>query len=296
MLRKAGTVFRLAFQDLKANLMVHAVAATVISAAFLTVGLFVLTAANLDALTRYWEKKIQVSAYLEDSVNKDKKQELSSRLYSLAGVESVEYVSKQQAMSDFKKMLGEDADLLEGIEGNPLPASFLIRLTYEARDVERVRRFSREIESWEGVSEVDYGGSWLDSFSSAMSVARAAVLVLGALIVVAVVFIISNTIRLTMYSRKEEIGIMKLVGASNLLIRLPFVLEGILQGLVTSALGVGALWILYLVALKSATWPGVFAGFSPVFISGTALLAIVAGGALLGAMGSLSRVSDFLRI
>lgn len=295
-MRKAGTVFQLAFQDLKANFAVHLVAAAVISAAFLTVGLFVLTAANLDALTRYWEKKIQVCAYLDDSVDEEKKQELLSRLYSMAGVESVEYVDKDQAMEDFKGMLGKDADLLEGLEENPLPASFLIKLAYEARDVERVKKLSREVGSWQGVTEVDYGGSWLDSFSSAIGIARAAVFVLGGLIVVAVVFIISNTIRLTMYSRKEEIGIMKLVGAGNLLVRLPFVLEGILQGLVTSALGVGGLWIMYLAALKGASWPGVFSGFSPVFISGTALAAIVLGGAFLGAMGSLSRVSDFMRI
>ncbi len=295
-MRKAGTVFRMAFQDLKANIAVHAVAAAVISAAFLTVGLFVLTAANLDALTQYWEKKIQVCAYLDDAVDDEQRQNLMSGLYSMSGVKSVEYVNKEEALQDFKKMLGKDAVLLEGLEENPLPASFLIDLSYEARHVDRVRKLSREIGSWQGIAEVDYGGGWIDSFSSAINIARGAVFILGILIIVAVVFIISNTIRLTMYSRKEEIGIMKLVGASNILIRLPFVLEGILQGLVTSAAGVIALWLLYLVALKGASWPGVFSGFSPVFISGTALVSIVAGGALLGAMGSLSRVSDFLKI
>lgn len=296
MIRKARFALRLAGQDLKGNLMIHLVSAAIISAAFLTVGVFILVAANLNALARFWEKKVQVCVYLADAVGEPERRELSGRLLALSGVERLEFVSKEQALVDFKAMLGEDQSLLEGLEDNPLPASFIVHLQDDARAVEQVREFAGLVSGWPGVDEVDYGGAWLESFQTAVRVVQGSVFMLGALIVVAVVFIISNTIRLTMFSRKDEIGIMKLVGASNLLIRVPFVIEGMLQGLIASGLGILGLWVLYFGAIRSVSWPGVFSGFSPVFISGLALISMLAGGALLGALGSMGKVRDFLRV
>jgi len=296
MIRKALFMVKLAGQDLKGNLAVHAVAGAIISASFLTVGVFIIIAANLRALKNHWEEKIQVCVYLSDHITPGEREGMSARLESLPGVNGVEYVDKDRALSEFKLMLGDDQALLDDLDENPLPASFTLSLHPEARGYDDVKRLSAELSAWAGTEEVDYGGSWIESFATAARIVQVAVFLLGGLIVVAVVFIISNTIRLTMYSRKEEIGIMKLVGASNLLIRMPFVLEGMVQGTAASIIGVFLLWALFRLGLSGLSWPGVLSGFSPVFISNTALVSLIAGGAVLGAAGSLSRVSDFLRV
>jgi cell division protein FtsX len=99
-----------------------------------------------------------------------------------------------------------------------------------------------------------------------------------------------------MYARKDEIGIMKLVGASNLMIRAPFVIEGVAQGSVAALIAALGLYLIYIVGLQGATWTGVFAGFAPVFLPSSAVAGLIAGGILLGALGSLSRVSDLMRV
>lgn len=296
MIRKAGFIFRLAGQDLRANATVHLVAAAIIAAAFLTVGVFILIAVNLRALANHWEKKIQVCVYLLDTVTSEQQAAMIAKLQALPAVAGVNYVSKDQAMDDFKVMLGHNAGLLEGLNDNPLPASLVVDLRPQGREVAAVKKLAAAVSAWPGVEEVDYGGAWLEGFSSAVKMVTAAVAVIGALIVLAIVFIISNTIRLTMYSRKDEIGIMKLVGASNLLIRLPFVLEGMVSGVAAAALGVVTLWVLYRVGLAGFAWPGVFAGFAPVFLSGPHLAYLILAGAGLGAAASMSRFSDFLRV
>lgn len=286
----------LAGQDLKGNAGVHLVSGAIISAAFLTLGIFILVGTNLRLLTRHWEEKIQVCIYLADDLEPGDHGKIKSKLENMTEISKVEYVSKKQALSDFKAMLGDNAGLLEGLDENPLPASFIVGLSPEARKLENLKVLSTKLSAWPEVAEVDYGGRLIEDFTSAIRVVEAAVIFMGGLILIAVVFIISNTIRLTMYSRRDEIGIMKLVGASDMLIRLPFILEGMVQGGGAALFGVVVLWVMYWVGLQNASWPGVFSGFTPGFLPGSALWALVAGGAFLGAAGSMSRFRDFLRV
>lgn len=296
MWRQTAFIFRLAGQDLRGNAAIHAVAAAIISAAFLAVGVFLLIAVNLRALAAHWEKTIQVCIYLQDEATSAQKDQLLTRVRALPGVTGVSYLSREQALAEFKAALGRDQDLLTGLDENPLPASLIVSLSSPARHAEKVAAMAREVSAWPGVEEVDYGGSWLNNFSRAIQMVEAGVLVLGVLLLVAVVFIISNTIRLAMYSRQEEIGIMKLVGAGNLLIRLPFLLEGMVQGLTAAGLGALSLWLLFWLGLSGVSWPGIFAGFSPVFLSASLLGYLIGGGAVLGAAGSMARFSEFLRV
>jgi cell division transport system permease protein len=295
-IRKAAFVLRLAGQDLKGNLAVNAVAAAIIAAAFLTVGVFILVGVNLRALSGHWQEKIRVSVYLKDGMSRQEQNDLEARLKSTPGVLAVAFTSRDQALAEFKTMLGPEADLLDGLDENPLPASFTLSLKPEARGYDQVKSLASGLSALPGIESVDYGGNWIESLASAARLVQAAVFLLGALIIIAIVFIISNTIRLTMYSRKDEIGIMKLVGASNLLVRLPFVLEGMIQGTLAAAAGVVLLWALFRLGLSGLSWPGVFAGFNPVFISGHALAGLIVAGAVIGAAGSMSRFSDFLRV
>jgi len=296
MTRKAWLIARMAGHDLRSNPLIHLVSGAVITAAFLTLGVFLLAAANLRALAQHCEEKIEVCVYLKDGLPDDTRREYRKKLSQMAAVRSVEYVSKDQAMADFKKMLGGKADLLEGLSDNPLPASFTLSLSPGQRNLSAVDELARKLGSWQGVSEVDYGASMLEHMSSAAGMARAGVFMVGALVLLAVVFIISNTIKLTMYARSEEIGIMKLVGADNFVVRMPFVLEGIIQGGAAAATGAALLWIMFSLAAGETALPGLFAGFTPVFLSGPVVWTMVGTGALMGAAGSMSRVGQYLKV
>ena len=263
-MRRALFIIRLAGHDIRGNVGVHLVGAAIIAAAFLTLGLFLLLAANLQKLARHWEEKIQLCVYVKTELDDPGRQALAQKLAALPEVEVVAYTSREQALRDFKLMLGKDSGLLTGLDENPLPASFTLKLRPAAREVEGIRRLSARLQSWPGVDEVDFGEPLLESWKSGLRLAHGAALLVGGLIVLAVVFIISNTVRLTMFSRREEIGIMRLVGASNLLIRLPFILEGMAQGGVAALLGAFALWLLYYAGLHGLHWPGILAGFTPV--------------------------------
>lgn len=295
MLRKIGLIFRLAGQDLRANAAIHLVATAIISVAFLAAGIFLLVAVNLRALTRQWEKKIQMTVYLQKELSPAERQAMLADLKARPEVAAVEYVSKEQAWTEFRAALGPDADLLSGLAENPLPPSLVIHLAAPARELSQVQILAAELISWPAVEEVDFGEAWLSAFSSALRLLEVGMIALGGLIALAVIFIISNTIRLTIYSRKDEIGIMKLVGADNLLLRLPFVLEGIAQGLLAAAGGAIGLRVLFWAALRGWSATGLFAGFSPVFLPFSLICAIIFAGAVFGAAGSMTRFSTFLR-
>ncbi len=296
MIRKAVFVLRLAGRDLSGNTGIHLVSMAIISAAFLTLGLFALVSVNLGALARHWEDKIEVCVYLSDGLSEPSRKSLEEELLEKRGVVSLDYVDKDQAMLDFHAMLGERAEILDGMEENPLPASFVLSLDPGARSMQEVEKLAGSIQEMQGVDEVDYGARLLESFFAAGRIARAAVLFIGGLVAMAAAFIVSNTIRLTMYARAEEIGIMKLVGAGKALVRLPFVIEGVLQVVAASCTGCALLWLLFRMGLQGVHFPGLLGGFEPVFLSAPAVWAILGAGALMGAAGSMSRVRVFLKM
>jgi len=295
MIGKIGLVFRLAMQDLRGAAAANLISAAIISAAFATLGLFLLASANLEALAGHWQEKVRIIVYLDGDPAAPERERLRAWLLARPEVEGAEYVSKDLAMGEFRSMLGADAGLLDGLVDNPLPASFTLRLAEGARDMEKVKALSADIAAVPGVDGVDHGGDWLEGLGSALSLIERGVVVVGTIMAVAVVFIISNAIRLNMYSRRDEIGIMRLVGAGPLMVRAPFLVEGVAQGTVASAVGAMALYALYRAVISGAASPGALAGFSPVFISSQAVAAMILGGALMGAAASAVRFKGLLK-
>lgn len=282
---------RLAGQNLKSNLALHAVSVAIISLAFLILGLFLLVVTNLSRVVDRWGENIQISAYLEDRLEAAQREALYRQIAAWPEVERVEYVSKEQALVRFRVMLKGQADLLDGLGENPLPASFELHLGKKFRSLEQVEAVAGKLAQLKGVREVEYGRDWLKNFTALLRLIRLVGLVLGMLIFSAALFIISNTIKLTVYSRREEIGIMKLVGASDFTIRLPFLIEGVAAGTVAAAAALGLLWLIYFAASRQLALPD-FVGFLPSYLS----VGMVAAGAGLGVFGSSVSFSEFLRV
>lgn len=283
--------FRLAGQNLKSHAGLHAVSVAIIALAFLILGVFLLSVTNLGEVIERWGETIQISLYLKDGLSDDQLLALKKRVQAHEAVQTVEYVSKAEALRRFRIMLKGQADLLDGLGDNPLPASFEVHLDPDHRSLEQVEAAAAQFAEFRSVEQVEYGREWLKNFTSLLRLVKLAGAVVGILIFAAALFIISNTIKLTVYSRRDEIGIMKLVGASDFSIRLPFLIEGVTAGTIAGAVALLVLWLLFELVVRQLGLPA-FVHFLPAHFSAGMILA----GAGLGVFGSSVSFSEFLRV
>ncbi len=268
-----------------------------IAVSFLIVGIFLIITGNLGALVAEWKEQFQVTVFLEDGITADQLALLRKRVQSERAVKSMTYTSKAEALQQFKReMQGKEA-LLDGLGENPIPASLQLRLHAAYQTPEALKQLTASLGRLEGVEDVMYGQEWVDRLSTVIQVLRFLGLSVGLALGLASLLIVSNTIRLAVYARAEEIEVMRLVGASRLHIRIPFVLEGMIQG----TLGAGLALLLLFAAYRITLWqiqmtPGQIFGIGVgSFLAPHLAGLMVAVGAGVGAFGSLISVGRFLR-
>jgi cell division transport system permease protein len=281
----SGRGFRLIRQNVVINLM----AVGTVALSFLIFSVFFLVFQNLNSFLRVWEERIQIIAYLTDDLKGKRIEEIRLTLENLPQVEKVRFVSKEAAMAILKEHFGDQDQVLEGFTADILPASFEIQLQGAYRNSGEIRQVVLRLKNTDGISDVQYGQQWIDRFSAFMGIYRFSTLLLGLLLSVAIAFIVSNAIRLSIYSRREELEIMKLVGATPGFIKIPFYIEGGLQGIIGSSMSLLLLMVLYVFFLSELShrvrFYGLFVGIH--FLTPTAILSIIIGGGLLGFLGSL---------
>ena len=258
---------------------------------------FLIVFLNLRVYVETWKSQIQVTAYLNSAVSDGQLQSIEQTIAGYPEVRELHYTSKDEAITFLKQAFPEQTAAIEGLKENPLPASIDIHLKDEFQTLEQIEFVAAKAERIPGVDEIEYGKSWLEGYVQFLRLVKAAALAVGTVIVLATVFIISNTIKLTVYARKEEIEIMRLVGATNAFIRTPFFIEGIMQGLFGSLLALGILsgffklfthWI-----TQSSIFP--FHLLSLSFLPLSYIVCIVVGGMLTGLLGSFFSLGPYLR-
>jgi cell division transport system permease protein len=196
-------------------------------------GSFLLLFVNLNSWVYGWGHSLSMSVYLQDGIDKPTKDKIASCIEDFPFAEVEKYISKEEALRDLKKALGAGAGLLNGMSHNPLPASFEIVFKNIESSEADPDRLVKALEKIDGVAEVQYSQDWLKRFEGIMDLVKLIGFVLGGLLCIGVLFIVTNTIKLTIYTRKHEIEIQKLVGATDWFIRMPFLLEGIIQGVLS---------------------------------------------------------------
>ncbi len=266
--------------------------------ALATVATFFLVVVNIEQLAQRWTAEIQVVAYLDSPPSADALPGLIREIKAFKEVEGVNYVSQQDAMARFKNRLGEDESLLEGISYDVLPASFEIALHEEFRTQEGVSLFIEKLQGALGASDLRYGQEWLQRFNRFVQMLRYVGMILGGFLLLAALFIVSNTIKLTLYARRDELEIMALVGATMRFIKIPFMLEGALQGLLGGGLSLVFLGLSYSLIIARSVhgfWLTP-TDFDLTFLTFGQQLLLVFSGALLGTLGSLSSLRRFVRI
>jgi cell division transport system permease protein len=222
-----------------------------IALSLFVVGLFGLAAFNIRHVIAKMEERVEVVAYLRDSAEKSQVDAAQSEMKTWPEVREVLYVSRDEALQKARRELKEFDQIFAGIENNPLPASLEIALKPNQKDANAVRGVAQRAKNFPFVEEVRFGDEWLDKVFLLRRVAAVASLVLGLSFAVVAALIIGAAIRLAIFSRRDEISIMKLVGATDSFIQLPFLIEGMITGLIGSFIALFATYSSYGILSKS---------------------------------------------
>lgn len=261
-------------------------------------GVFLLLYLNLRAVAASLQSDFKVVVYVQDGVTPQGTAELQSLLKADPAVQAVAYVSKEQALADFREQFPSESHLLQGLGENPLPASFVVTLVPSHRSPDAVRRWVERVKNAPGVDQVQYNRDWIDNLNTLVGYLELAAVGIGTVLSAASVTIIASTIRLTLYARRDEIEIMRLIGATGSFIKIPYVIEGALLGAMGSVVSLGILKGGFELFKARLGMPGRLLGIESAvhFFSGQVAVMIVAAGLLLGFVGSLVSVLDLGRV
>lgn len=263
-------------------------------ACLLIMGTFTLVAVNADAQLRDLEQENEILAYVDETYTSQQAQALQSKLERIDGVTSVTYISREEAMEDFKAEYADD-EIFQDLDPQILRDRYAIKIG----DLEQIQQIKRSVESVEGIADVSAYEELASGFITLRNVATVICVALIAILFVVSVFITSNTIKLTTFDRREEIAIMRMVGATNGFIRWPFVYEGFMLGLLSAIIAFLFQWGLYEAVAKGVASNDTLQLIQVVPFK--QLWAPVAGtfagaGILIGVGGSLSAIRKFLQV
>ena len=213
--------------SLKRNSWMSFASIGTVAVSLFVLGMFLILVVNMNRMVASLESQVEISVYIRDEVSDSGIHALEERITQMQGVESVKYVDRETAMKRFRERLGDQQFLLDSRgETNPLPNSFEVRILRP----DMVRTAAEAIAEMPGVETAKYGQDVVEHLFDITRLVRLFGLALMFVLAMATLFIISNTIRLTVFARRKEIAIMKYVGATDWFIRWPFLLEGIVLG------------------------------------------------------------------
>jgi len=294
---RAAYFARTAVRGLVASPVTSAVAVGTIGVSLVLVGAFALLLFNMEGLLERFGGNLHVTAYLESGLEPERQHALGELARTVEGVAEVRLVTEAEALERFRKGVARGAAFLEGLDENPLPASLEITLVPERQSAAGMRIVTASLEGLVGVDDLASGQDWVEGYLRAVALVRGLAWGLGAILLFATLLIVANTIRLGVVARADELEILALVGASRGFVSVPFLLEGLLQGVAG-----GALALLLLFGLFHLVLPGfafglelLLGGAIPQFFSASQAFALVLGGALLGCIGSGTALLGGLR-
>ena len=253
---------------------------------------------NFEELTASWSRRIQIKAYLEAPPEAELLKGWLKQIRGYPEVADVVYVSQEEAFERFRERLGQNSDLLKGMTPSVLPASLEIGLREGFRNRQGVEAVAARLKKTLHFSDLRFGGDWLERFDSFTMLLKFSAGILGGFLLFATVFIVSNTIKLTLFARREELEIMSLVGGTPVFIKMPYIIEGALQGLLGGLLAVGGSYLIFAFFLKQSLASLLLTmGVGRVsFLPPRFQLGLLGAGVVLGVLGSLTSLRKFVRI
>jgi cell division transport system permease protein len=271
---------------------------TIICLSFLTVGIFMSLSNNLRATARELSSNMSIAFYLEAGLSENAADAIRQEISRPAFVESVRLVEPSEALERFRASFPELADIVAGLKSNPFPSSFELRVSAKASASKEVVAFVEGMRKRPGVTDVMFNQDWVEKMQGFSRLAGAIGAFLGGILILTSFFIISNVVKLNVFARKNEIEILRLVGGTNMFIRIPFWLEGITLGLLGSLL---SLALLFVVISLFPVYIGAQLGALQQLLRFrypdlTQAVFLLGGGAATGFIGSATSVSKFLKV
>ena len=296
-LRKIGYAVREAVNSLWQYRVRNLFSATIICLSFLTLGIFLSLSNNLQNIAHEITYNMTAVIFLEKDISPQERSEIEEELKSLPTIVKQQYVSTHMALEQFREKFPELRDILESLNLNPFPESFEIVLDEKKADAETISSIIQKFETMTGVEDVQFNQEQANKMQSLSRLSQAVGFFLGGILILASFLIISNIIKLNVIARQNEIEILRLVGATNMFIRIPFFIEGIILGIFG---GILSLFLLYILVNIFPLYLGTSLGalnryINFQYLSLTQALAIIAGGAVIGLLGSSSSLSRFLK-
>jgi len=284
-----------AIQDIRHNRFLNVVTIITIALSILIVSSFALFFINTQDLMRAWKEGVRIMVYLLPSTPESEIPALQKRIAGIYGIDKVRFIPKADALKQLKTQMKRHSSLLEDLKENPLPDAFEVRLVATSRNWQRVEKLALEIENLPQIEEVEYGQRWLGRFTNIVNLFTLAGYALGVLFFMAAVFFVANTIRLVLYSRRDEVEIMRLVGAEDRFIKTPFYIEGIIQGAVGGIIGLGALFIVFTIISSNVSQDITTGMFQIRFLPSLVLVAVVISSMIVGWLGCFVSLKQFLK-
>ena len=263
-------------------------------ACLLIMGTFSLIAVNADATLEKLEQENQVLAFVDESLSEQEARNLESKLLALDNVTSVEFISREEAMETYVAQY-EDEELFQDLDASTFRHRFVVNM----EDLSLMAETKAELQSVPGIAKVNAYEELSDGFITLRNIATVISITLIAILFLVSVFIIANTIKLTFFDRREEIAIMKMVGATNSFIRWPFVCEGFLMGILSAIIAFFLQWGLYSVITRGVSGNDVFSIIKIVPFGqmwGPVVLIFVGAGIVIGVGGSVSAIRQYLKV
>ena len=284
-----------AFRSLKRNKTISIASIITVFITFIVLGVFSLVAQNANLAISGVEDKIEIAVYLDDDISLDNQKEIQVKLAEQDGVKDVTYLSKEEAYNDFKESTEDNEGMLQGytLESNPFPASFVVKID----DSSKIDDIASAVEDMDGVEEVKNQQDLVSSISAFVKGIRYVGTILFVILVAVSIFLIMNTTKLTVYSRRREVGIMKFVGATDWFIRWPFIIEGIVIGFFGALFAILAIFGLYKYIISIVSSKMLIAQVVNIsYVYTTMLWEFLLGGIVIGGIASYGALRKFLKV
>jgi cell division transport system permease protein len=260
-----------------------------ITVALVLVGIFGIVGYEAQVVSNMLRKQSgEMEVFVEDGASTNDQEALHARIRTMPGVAGAEYISHEEAAEVFRQEFGEEASLFD--DPTFLPSSIRIEVAPTYANPDSMSRMASAIEGWRSVDEVVFNRDLLVRVAQNRRLISAIGIVLGVVVVLASVFLVANTIRLTIYARRLLIRTMKLVGATDRFVRRPFLVEGLLQGFIGGGVASGIVWGLYRLFLLQMDQ-----GAVPFFLQLSLVGGLVAAGMILGWLGSYFAARRFIQ-
>ena len=267
----------------------------VIAACLLIMGSFMLVAVNVESMLHEIESQNEILAYVNETMDDEDASGLEDEIKAAHDqISEIKYVSKEEALVAFREELGDDQDLLDGLEGdNPLRNRYCIKL----HDIGFTQEVAESLKEVDGIAEVSARSDVSDKIVQIRHIATLACVIIILVLLCVAIFIIANTVNLALFNRREEIAIMKMVGANDSFVRSPFMIEGLILGIIGALLALVLQWVLYTYIVKTALAD--FALFELISFRSMfwyLLGSFIGVGALVGGLGSGITIRKFLKV